>query len=143
MPSLTGATTVIQLSISNLFDSPQQLQGFAADDVFSTSPVQSVETLMGVDGKMSAGFVYVPVQQGYSIQSDSDSASIFDDWFAAQQAAEDVYFAQAIIYLKALGLKWAMTNGVLSSYHPVPDVKKLIQPRKFEITWESMSPSPV
>lgn len=143
MSSLTGATTVIQLSIANLYDSPLQLQGFAADDVFSNTPIKSVETLMGVDGKMSAGFVYVEVPQSYSMQSDSESIFIFDEWFAAQQAAEDVYFANALIYLRALGVKWTMTRGVLSSYQPVPDIKKLIQPRKFEITWESISPSPI
>ena len=143
MPSLTGATAAIQLSITNLFDNPQQIQGFAADDVFSTTPIKSVETLMGVDGIMSAGFVFVEIPQTFSVQADSDSASLFDDWFNAQQVAEDVYFANAVIYLKALGLKWTMTRGVLSSYAPIPDVKKLIQPRKFEITWNKMQPSPV
>lgn len=143
MASLTGATAIIQLSINNLFDSPQQLQGFAADDVFSNPAIKSVETLMGVDGLMSAGFVYVEIPQSYSIQSDSDSQDIFDQWFAAQQAAEDIYFANAVIYIKSINRKWNMNRGVLSSYQPIPDIKKLIQPRKFEITWNSMSPAPV
>lgn len=143
MSSITGATATYQLSIANLFDSAQQLQGFAADDVFSTPPIQSIETLMGVDGVMSAGFVYVEIKQSISLQADSASNALFDAWYAAQQQQEDVYFANATVWLKALGSKWAMTRGVLSQYHPIPDIKKLIQPRKYEITWNSMSAAPV
>ncbi len=143
MPSITGATAAFQLSIRSLYDSPQQLQGFAADDVFSTTPIKSVETLMGVDGNMSAGFVFVEIVQSIKIQADSASGQLFDQWWSAQQAAEDVYFADATVLLQALGLKWQMTKGVLSSYHPIPDVKKLIQPRTFEITWNNMSAAPI
>lgn len=143
MSSITGATAAYQLAITDLYDSPQQLQGFAADDVFSTPPIQSIETLMGVDGKMSAGFVYVEVKQSISLQADSDSNQLFDQWWAAQQDAQDVFFANATVLLFALGQKWQMTRGVLSQYHPIPDVKKLIQPRKYEITWNYMSAAPV
>lgn len=143
MPSITGATAAYQLSITGLYDTPQQLQGFAADDVFSTDAIDTSEILMGVDGVMSAGFVYVPIKQKIAIQADSPSGAIFDQWFAANQAEQDVLFANATVFLTALGLKWQMTRGVLSSYMPIPDVKKLIQPRKFEITWNTMSAAPI
>lgn len=143
MASLTGATVAYQLSITGLYNTPQQLQGFAADDVFATTPIKSIETLMGVDGVMSAGFVWVPIEQMIDLQADSDSNAIFDNWWQAQQAAEDVYFADAVIRLKALGIKWTMSRGVLSTYPPMPDVKKMIQPRKFGITWNNASPSPI
>lgn len=140
--SLTGATATIHLSVETIFNTPLELQGFATDDVFSSSPIKSVETLMGVDGKMSAGFVFVEIPQTFMLQADSASCDIFDQWWAAMQVNEDVYFANGIVYLKALGTKWAMTRGVLSNYEPIPAIKKLIQPRKFEITWNSISPSP-
>lgn len=143
MPSITGATAAFQLAIENLYDSPQLLQGFAADDVFSTPAIKSIETMMGVDGKMSAGFVFVEIPQTINIQADSPSGQIFDAWWTAQQSQQDVYFANATVFLTALGQKWQMTRGVLSSYSPIPDVKKLIQPRKFEITWNNMSPAPI
>jgi len=143
MASLTGATTVYQLAIENLFPAPQQLQGFAADDVFDTPSIQSAQVLMGVDGFMSAGFQFVEIKQSISIQADSDSNDIFDQWWEVQQQQQDVFFANAVVLLTALGKKWTMTRGVLTGYSPIPDVKKLIQPRKFEITWNSMSPAAV
>lgn len=143
MASLTGATAVYQLSVVGLFPSAIQLQGFSVDDVFSTAAIDSAEVMMGVDGFMSAGFKYVEIKQTISLQADSDSCSIFDQWWTAQQVAQDLYYANATVNLKALGTQWTMTRGALTSYAPLPDVKKIIQPRKFEITWNTVSPANV
>jgi hypothetical protein len=141
--SITGATAAYQLSVRDLYDDPQLLQGFAADDVFSTPAIKSVETMMGVDGFLSGGFVFTEIVQSISLQADSDSNDIFDNWWASMQAQEEVFIGDAVIVLKALGRKWTMTRGFLTSYSPIPDTKKLIQPRKYEITWNLSSPSPV
>ena len=141
--SITGANAIYTIAIPGLFPIPQLLQGFAADDVFDTDTLESVETLMGVDGNLSAGFVFVPVKQGISIQADSISGAIFDQWYAAQQAIQDTYSAIGVIIQPTLGLKFALSNGYLTSYKPVADTKKLIQPRKFGITWNSISPASI
>jgi hypothetical protein len=138
---ITGANAVYLLSITDLFPAPQQLQGFAADDVFETDPLTSVETIMGVDGHMSAGFVFVEVKQNISIQADSDSNAIFEAWWGAQQVSKSVLFANGVIILTDVGTKWAMVNGVLSTFPPIPNAKKLLQPRRYGITWESITPA--
>jgi len=142
MRTLTTANSVLQLAVTGLFPVPQRLQGYATDDIFSTEALDSAEVIMGVDGKLSAGFVYVAVKQSYSLQADSNSNAIFEQWYAQQQALRDVLFAQATIALPSLQQKWAMTNGVLTSFPPMPDGGKTLKPRKFGITWESISPAP-
>lgn len=139
--SITGANAVIMLSITGLFPVPQQLQGFAADDVFDTNTLASAEVLMGVDRKLSGGFVAVPVEQNYSLQADSQSIFIFDQWWAAQQQEGEVFPANGVVLLTAVQKKWIMTRGFLTSYKPIPDTKKLLQPQKFAITWESLLPA--
>lgn len=141
MASLTGANAIITLAVAGIFPAPQQLQGFAADDVFDTDAIESAETVMGVDGKLSAGFVYVPVRQNYSLQADSASIFFFDTWWAQQQATRDIFFASGVTLLTAVGKKWAMSRGVLTSYTPIPATKKLLQPQRFSITWESLLPA--
>lgn len=138
--TITGANATYLLSIPPIFPLPQQLQGFAADDVFDTDPVEASEVLMGVDGIMSAGFVFVPVKQNISIQADSDSATLFDNWYLAQQTIKDVYYAYGIVNLNTIGKKWILNKGSLTTYPPIPNVKKLLQPRKFTITWQSATP---
>jgi len=36
-----------------------------------------------------------------------------------------------------------MTKGALSGFAPTPDGKKVLQPRKFKITWESIVAAPI
>lgn len=139
--TITAANAVYMLSIANLFDTPQQLQGFAADDVFSTEALQSAETLMGVDGKLSGGFVFAPVVQSVVLQSDSDSNAIFEQWWAAQQQAQEVFIANGLVTLLNLGSKYTLTRGFLTAFPPMPDAKKLLQPRRYGITWNSILPA--
>lgn len=141
MADITSANAVVMLSITTLFPAPVQLSGFAMDDIFDVGELESVETYMGVDGKLSAGFVYKEVDQNIALQADSSSMPLFDTWWATMQASRQVFFANGIVTLSALGQKWAMTNGVLKRYKPMPDAKKLLQPRKFGVTWESISPT--
>jgi hypothetical protein len=139
--SITSANAVLMMSIRNLFDTPQQIQGFAADDIFGTDPITASETMRGVDGKLSGGFVYNEINQNYSLMADSPSVDIFDQWYLAQQAQRDTYVADMTILLTSLGTKWALTNGFLKTYPPIPDAKKVLQPRRFTITWETVSPA--
>lgn len=138
---ITSANSVLMLSIGGLYPTPQQLQGFSADDVFDAEAVDSAETQMGVDGNMSAGFIFVPINWNITLQADSLSNDIFDNWYSAQQAARAPYWASATVVLPSIGRKWAMTNGVMVSYPPMPAGKKVLQPRKFGIRWERISPS--
>lgn len=138
---ITSANSVLMLSIGGLYPTPQLLQGYSADDVFDAEAVDSAETQMGVDGNMSAGFIFVPINWNVTLQADSLSNDIFDNWYAAQQAARAPYWASATVVLPSIGRKWAMTNGVMVSYMPMPAGKKVLQPRKFGIRWERISPA--
>lgn len=140
--TLTGANAIIMLSIPLLFNTPQRLQGFATDDVYDVDQLASTETQMGVDGNLSGGFVYVPVKQTFSIQSDSDSILFFETWWAAQQQVADTYIASGRTTLNAVQRAYVQTKGFLSEYSPAPSVGKLLKPRKFAITWQSVLPTP-
>lgn len=137
--TLTAANSILMLSVTGLFDVPQQLQGFAVEDVYDVEAIDSAETAMGVDGKLSAGWIPNPIKQGVTLQADSDSIEIFEAWYGAQQAAREIYFATGSIYLPAVQRKYAMVRGVLTNYNPIATAKKILQPRKFMLTWESVS----
>lgn len=140
--TLTAANSVFALSIASLYPTPQILQGYAADDAFSASDIAPAEIVMGVDGKMSAGYTPVPVPMDIVLQADSDSIQLFDDWFNAMQSAKDVYFASGFVTLQGTGEKYTLTRGILTSYKPMADAKKILQPRKFTVTWESALKAP-
>lgn len=142
MTDITSANAVYTLQVSDLSIGPTQLQGFSAEDIFTTAPLASAETIMGLDGNLSGGFVFVPVVQNISLQADSSSNAIFEQWWQASQLNKSIYVAQAIIILTAIGSKWTMNNGFLTSFPPIPDAARTLRPRRYAITWNSVSPAP-
>lgn len=143
MATLTNANSVFTLAVASVYPTPQLLQGYATDDAFTADDVAPVEVVMGVDGKLSGGYTPVPYVMTVMLQADSASCRIFDDWHAAQKAAKEVYTASGLIVLQGTQQKFAASKGFLTSYSPAPAAKKILQPRKFVITFEDISMSPV
>lgn len=140
--SLTGANVALALAVPGLFDTGQVLQGFAVDDVFDSENVRRIETAMGVDGVLSAGLVFYEKPMTIHLQSDSPSIDVFDQWIAAEEAQGDVLPANMTARLTGLGTVFACVKGFLTVSPPLPSVKRLIQPRAYTITWESITPAP-
>lgn len=141
--TITSANSVFSLAVLNLFNVPQKIQGYSADTAFTTDPVASAEAHMGVDGLLSGGFTPQPRKIKIKLQSDSDSVLIFDQWFAAQQASRELYYANATIDIPALGKSFACRKGILTSYKQIPDAKKVLDPSEYEITFESVTSAPI
>lgn len=138
--SITSVNAVFMLSVTGLFPSPQPLQGFIADDLFDFGQTNSKEIILGADGIMSAGFVPTTFMQNIAFLPDSQSVDIIEAWYQAEQAIRSVYYANATILLDT-GKAYTLTRGALTGYSPAPDAKKILQPRKFSITWQSITPS--
>ena len=142
MASITSANAILTLSIDNLYSSPVQLQGFATDDIFDVDPISSAEVMMGIDGIQSAGFVNVPIRTTIALQADSPSNAVFDNWWNVMQQVGDVYYAYGSITLNSLGSKYALIKGVLVTYPPIANARRVLQPRRFTISWQEMRPQP-
>jgi len=143
MKTLTAANAVIILTAPPVWVAPQQLQGFATDDIFNTPALEAAEASMGVDGRLSAGFVFVPTRQEYNLQADSDSIEFFDQLYLAERTNRDKYAIGGTIRLSSVGKQWDMVRGFLQEYPPIPSAGKILRPRRFAILWEAAVPSVV
>ena len=140
--SITSANSVLLVGVTGLYTA-QQLQGFGADDAYSMPVVTNAEVLMGVDGVMSSGYVPQIKEMDITLQADSDSNTFFESWYAAQEAAQEIYKAFGTILQPSLGRTYTLTNGVLCNYSPIADAKKILQPRKFQIKWNVVVGAPI
>lgn len=138
MATITAANSVFALAVANVFPVPQVLQGYAADDAFTTDAIESVETVQGIDGNLSGGFVFAPYKMKISIMPDSPSLDVFFAWAQYQIAIREVAIASASIALPANSSKYVLSRGFLTSNVAIPGVKKTLQPVEFEITWNSI-----
>lgn len=141
--TLTSANAVFTLWQTVLYPQPQLIQGFAADDVTDTDEVQRVITSMGVDGKLSAGFVFAQVEQRIVLQADSDSLAFFQNIDIQQQGALDAYVLTGNLVLPGLQLTFSLTTGYLTRVKPIPHVARTIQPPTYRITWGKVLPQPL
>jgi hypothetical protein len=140
MSSITSANAILMLAIPGLFNVPAQIQQFSAEDIFTTDPIPTAQVAQGVDGVMTAGFVFNPVPMGISLMADSVSNVVFDQWNAAQRKQIDTFYAQGTILLRSVGQKFSLVKGALTSYPTMPNAARTLQPRRFQITWQSVTP---
>lgn len=139
--TITSANSVVTIAAPGLFPVPQQLQGFAADRAWESDSVEQAEVQMGVDGRMTAGFVPNPVRQRFSLQADSPSKQIFLAIQRAQKATRNIYYLSGSIDLPSTGESFICKRGVFQSAKPLPDGGKVLEPMEFEIVWESIDPT--
>lgn len=143
MATITAANSVFMIAVLDLFPAPIQIQGFSSDDVFSTEPVSPVETLMGVDGFLSGGFVPTEKKQTITLQADSASNLIFEIWYQSQEIAREVFTATGIMTIPSIGRLYTMSRGFLTTFPPTSDVRRILQPRRYGITWQSIVGAPI
>lgn len=140
--TLTSANSILMLGVIGLYDTPRRMQGFTADAITDFDAVSTAETVPGVDGRLSAGWVYTPIGQNISLQADSKSNDFFDNWRQAENQRREKYIAFGTIFLPATGIKYSMTRGFLGNTSIMPAVNKTLQGRRFTLTWERVTTSP-
>jgi len=135
MATLTSANSVLMLTVPGLYDTPQQLQGYAADDIFSVGQVSSAETAMGLDGILSAGYIPQIKQMTITLQANSDSIAIMDQWVDSQEQLREVFPCSMTVLISSVGMSYQCVNGFLTAQTLLPDAKKILQPRTFTLSF--------
>lgn len=136
--TITALNATYLLVVPGVFPMAQQLEGFAADAAYSTDDIQSVEAVVGVDGKASYGLLPYLTVQTITLQPNSKSLLLFNTWAQAQTLLNEVITANGVISMKSIKEKYILSNGALSGFKPIPDVKKVLQPVTFKVTWETV-----
>ena len=139
--TITSANSVVSITVSGLYSTPVQLEGYSTDKAWDTATVVVTETQIGVDGRKTAGLVFNPTKQTFTFQADSPSVHLFESIFAAQRAARDVYYISATIDLPATGESYVCNKGTLEDYNSVASAGKVLAAREFSISWGSIQPA--
>jgi hypothetical protein len=87
--TLTSANYTLVLVVPDVFPVPQAIQGYSTDDMFGMEAVTGVETLLGVDGRLSAGWIPVEKRMTITLQADSPSVVMFEVWFVQSEVARE------------------------------------------------------
>lgn len=141
--TITSADATFVLSSADFALAATVLEGYAADAAFATDNSDTAETSLGVDGKLSAGWVPRSYNQTITLQPDSPSRPIFDLIVGAQDAARTVFRLNGVINLPGNQYSYNLSRGVLKNYSSIPSAQRVLQPMTYVIEWEKVLPVPV
>lgn len=125
--SLTVANSVINMTVEGLHPNGVRLQGYAADNVFEFGDVENGEFSMGIDGKLSAGFVYNEIPFTITLQADSPSLVIFEQIWQRERADRDKLEIGITVASPSLGKRATLRTGFMRSYK-APQGQRTMQP---------------
>lgn len=139
--SITSASAVFLIVIPGVYPTPTQLQEFAVDEAFDIEEVEAAVVQTGVDGIGVAGWVPRTYKMPIVLLASSTSKQVFADWIDAQDVNNEVIYASATITIPATKTRFSCAQGSLTRFSRMPNVRRVLQPRRYEITW--MPPNPL
>lgn len=140
--TLTSANSTLLIAVNLVFPIPIKIQGYSTDDMTGMDAISPKEVSMGIDGRLSAGYVPVPTTQNITLQADSQSIDFFEAWHLYEQQTKETLFATGTLIVPGAEKAYAMTRGVLTNYAPIADLRRNLQPRRFSLVWEKVIPAP-
>lgn len=141
--TLDTANSAVTMSARGFITAPFSFQGYSTDDSFTVDDVASVETRMGVDGRLSGGFTPQPTVITFMLEATSPTIDALDSCIANQKARNSSLVFDGTMFLQGTQEKYAMVNGYLTSYTPANKAAKTLQPRKFTFTFEKFDKAPI
>lgn len=125
--TLTVANSSLVLSAEGLYPNGVQLQGYAADNVFEAPTVENGEFSMGIDGKLSAGYVFNQIPFTITLQADSASLDVFEQIWQREASSRDKLQIGLTVALPSNNKRYVLRNGFLQSYQ-APSGQRILQP---------------
>lgn len=138
--TLTTANSSLVMSVEGLYPSGVTLAGYATDNILEIPAVVNKELAMGIDGKLSAGWVPNPIPVTITLQADSPSLAVFEEIWTREQATRGGLTIGLTVATPANGKRGVFRRGYLTSYQP-PNLQRTLQPGVAEFTFESYEPS--
>lgn len=125
--TLTVANSSIAITVEALYPSSTILKGYAADNVFEAGTIENGEFSMGIDGKLSAGYVFNPIDFTLTLQADSDSLRIFEEIWQFEATNRTKLDIGMTVTLPSVGKRYGLVNGKVRSYK-APSGQRTLQP---------------
>lgn len=138
---ITAADVAWSMTVDNLYTSGFTMSGFTADNIFDAGTLELAETIMGVDGTLSAGAILTAIDQTVHLMPDSPAYTKFQTWATTSRSSIAVYRCNATVIFPSHGKKYVCTNGVLVNCQSVPSAGRTVSPVTALIRWESITPS--
>lgn len=138
---ITSANASVVISSADMALAATQLEGFGADAAFATEDVESAITQIGVDGKMSAGWVPRITNMPITLNPASSSVAVFDAIITTSDTLRAPVFVNCVVQIPSINKAYTLTKGVLTRVKQMPDGGRVLGEQRFNLAFESCRPA--
>ena len=143
MRTLTTANSSATLTVPGVFPAPRNIEGYAVDAAFMVDAIEIAQTMMGVDARMSHGYVPSIKRVTFTLMPTSPSIQLFELWYAANETLRESMPATAlVITVPSMERTYSLLKCVFVNHKPFPDAKKLLQEVPFILDCERIVYAP-
>lgn len=133
---ITAANVKMVLVADILYPTGKNIDGFANDSLRSLDDLTLSESVMGVDGKLSHGFVKNPVTINLDLMPDQQGYKTFDNISQHMRTFNTILTLSLTIIDPTLNKKYTLTNGALTSWKAMPDATSTMQASTATMTFQ-------
>ncbi len=137
-----AVTDTVLSAFADIVGIPLVLEGWAADQAFSTAAVTSAEVVQGVDGQKHAGWVPSLVTLSGNVMPDTDTAANLGRIFQAQRMMRETFIVTGTLIVPALARSYSLNKGTLTQNVPIPAHNRVQAAQTFQIVFESAEEAP-
>lgn len=141
--TITSANCGLFITVAGLIPAPVQIQGFSADNVFESGDVTTGEAMMGVDGHLSVGWVAAAIPFNITLMADSRSNDVFETITSDEQLNREKRIISMVARIPSLNRSYALNRGFILTYPPITTAGRVMQPRRYSMSFESMTLAPI
>lgn len=129
--------------ILDLFPAGVKLEHFSADGAWSQDQYQVLETRMGVDGHMVAGYTPVEKNVTFHFQPNSPSIEKLNLIWQTMETSRSPLWCNIIITVPSIKTTYVCANGVLMDYKMISNAAKVLEPIDATFRFESVTAIPL
>jgi hypothetical protein len=117
-------------------------EGYSADNAFSSENVTGVETKIGVDGIMSAGYVPTIKTHNVTLEASSSTIPILMNLAQLCEATKMPQIMAFSIEIPAVSLRFLFTAS-LTSWPPILSATRMLEPAQFGFQYSDVVAVPM
>lgn len=134
--NITAANAIYMITAPPLYPTPQQLQGWGVAEAFDTEQAEAAEVQIGVDGFVASGWLPRVTRQTLTfLAAATQSIDLFEQITMAQDQLRINFSLSGQVTIIATGRKYNLPDGTLTRIQALPNARRVLDHRRFEIVW--------
>ena len=139
---ITSANSTAVMYV-DVFPAGVKFEQYSADGAWASDAYAVLETRMGVDGKMSAGYTPVEKEVTFTFQANSPTLDKLDIIWQTMEVSKTPLFGQISINVPSIKKQYVLANVVMMNYKLLPDAQKVLEPIDVTFRCESITSVPL